>query len=94
MFTKCCITPKFALNVALTATLAMYLGGCGHAIRIGNVGWLFVQVRFRAFCRTVARESVATAGNPRENSDLALRGNLCNFALEYCHTAKARPKGA
>lgn len=31
---------------------------------------------------------------PRENSDLALRGNLCNFALEYCHTAKARPKGA
>lgn len=83
--------------MASTATLAMYLGGCGHAIRVENVGWLFAQVRFRAFCRIVARESVATAGNterPRENSDLALRGNLCNFALEYCHTAKARPKGA
>lgn len=61
MFTKCCITPKFALNVASTVTLAMHFGGCGHAIRVGNVGWLFAQVRFRAFCRTVARESVATA---------------------------------
>lgn len=78
VFTKCCITPKFALNVAPTAMLAMYLGGCGHAIRVGNVGWLFAQVRFRAFCRTVARESVATAGRKhREKTVIWHSGEIC-----------------
>lgn len=94
VFTKCCITPKFALNVALTATLAMYLGGCGHAIRVGNVGWLFAQVCFRAFCRNCCPGECCNGRKHREKTVIWHSGEICvTLPLNIAIRQRRCPKG-